>query len=46
MPNLVQNRPFLELCDLAIWRMALKNNEHVFYATSSFVCHFVAIGEF
>ena len=26
MPNLGQNRPFLEPCDLAIWRMTLKNN--------------------
>ena len=25
-PNLGQNRRFLEPCDLAIWRMALKNN--------------------
>ena len=96
-PNLGQNRWFLELCDLAIWRMTLKNNRapllcyfklyasfhshrwiqavvtvwkspiwvkiinffsrvtlqfdvwlwktigHLFYATSSFVHHFVAI---
>ena len=26
MPNLGQNRRFLELCDLEIWRMTLKNN--------------------
>ena len=26
MPNLGQNRRFLEPCDLAIWRMTLKNN--------------------
>ena len=98
-PNLGQNRRFLEPCDLAIWRMTLKNNRapllcyfqlyasfhshrwiqagvtvwkhpiwvkiidfflavwpcnltndltigHLFYATSSFVHHFVAIGEF
>ena len=25
-PNLGQNRPFLKPCDLAIWRMTLKNN--------------------
>ena len=99
-PNLSQIRRFLELCDLAIWRMTLKNNRapilcyfklyasfhshrwiqawftvrkppiwvkfddfksratlkfdgwpcktigHLFYATSSFVHHFVPIGEF
>ena len=99
-PNLGQNRRFLEPCDLAIWRMTLKNNRvpflcyfklyasfhshrwiqagvtvrkrpiwvkiidffshvtlkfdgwpwqtigHLFYATSSFVQRFVAIGEF
>ena len=99
-PNLGQNRRFLESCDLAIWRMTLKNNRapllcyfkfcasfhshrwiqagvtvrkrliwvkiidffslvtlqfdvwpwktigHLFYATSSFVHHFVAIGDF
>ena len=97
-PNLGQIRHFLELCDLEIWRMTLKNNrapflcyfklcasfhwwiqtgvtvrkrliwvkiddflsrvtwkfdgwpsktiENLFYATSSFVYHFIAIGEF
>ena len=99
-PNLGQNRRFLEPCDLAIWRMTLKNNRapflcyfklyasfhshrwiqaevtvrkrpfwvkiinsfsrvtlqfdvwpwktigHLFNATSSFVGHFVAIGDF
>ena len=99
-PNLGQIRWFLEPCDLAIWRMTLKNNRapllcyfklcasfhshwwiqtgftvqkrsivveiddmlscvtskfdgwpwktigHLFYATSSFVQHFVPIGEF
>ena len=99
-PNLGQIRRFLEPCDLAIWRMTLKNNRaplqcyfklcasfrshrwfqtgytvrkrqiwvkiddfyscvtlqfdvwpwkttgHLFYATSSFMHHFVAIGEF
>ena len=98
--NLGQNLRFLESCDLAIWRMTLKNNRapllcyfklyasfhshrwiqagvtvrkrpiwvkiidffsrvtlqfdvwlwkiigHLFYATSSFVHHFVAIGDF
>ena len=98
-PNLGQIRRFLEPCDLAIWRMTLRNNRapllcyfklcasfryhwcietwvtvqnppiwvklddfksrvtlkfdgwpwktigHLFYATSSFVHHFVAIGE-
>ena len=34
---------FFVLCDLEIWRMTLKNNS---YATSSFVNHFVAVGEF
>ena len=99
-PKLGQNRRFLEPCDLAIWRMTLKNHRapllcyfklyasfhshlwiqvgvtvrkrpiwvkiinffsrvtlqfdvwpwktigHLFYATSSFVHHFVAIGDF
>ena len=99
-PNLSQNRQFFEPCDLAVWRMTLKNNRapllcffklcasfcshwwiqsgvkvrkrliwvkienfvsrvtlqfdgwswqtigHLFHATSSFVHHFVAIGEF
>ena len=40
-------RRFLEPCYLAIWRMTLKTTTgHIFYATSSFVQHFVAIGEF
>ena len=100
MPNLGQIQVFLELCDLEIWRMTLKNNRapllcyyklyvsfrshqwiqagvtvwkrpiwvkiddffsrvtlqfdvwpwktigHLFYATSSFVHHFIAIGDF
>ena len=33
------------LCDLEIWRMTLKTIGLLFYATSSFVHHFVAIGE-
>ena len=47
-PNLGQIRPFLEPCDLEIWRMAetWKTIGHLFYATSSFVQHFVPIGEF
>ena len=36
-PNLGQLLHFLEPCDLEIWRMTLKNNRHLFYATSSFV---------
>ena len=46
IPNLGQNRLIVALCDLEMWRMALKNNNAHFYATSSFVNHFVAIGEF
>ena len=46
-PYLVQILRFLEPCDLEIWRMTLKKTiGHLFYATSSFVHHFVAIGEF
>ena len=45
-PNLGQIRWFLEPCDLEIWRMTLKNNRAPFYAKSSFMHHFVAIGEF
>ena len=45
-PNSGQIRQFLEPCDLEIWRMTLKKIGHLFYATSSFVQHFVAIGEF
>ena len=43
-PNLGQIRRFLEPCDLGIWPS--KPIGHLFYATSSFVHHFVAIGEF
>ena len=35
-----------EPCDLAIWWMTLKTIGHLFYAASSFVHHFIAIGEF
>ena len=45
-PNLGQIRRFLEPCDLEIWRMTFKKIGHLFYATSSFVQHFIAIGEF
>ena len=46
MPNLGQIRRFLEPCDLEIWGMTFKTIGHLFYATSSFMHHFVAIGEF
>ena len=46
MPNLGQIWLFLEPHDLEIWRMTLKKKGHLFHATSSFVQHFVAIGEF
>ena len=42
-PNLDQIRRFLELCDLEIWQMTLKTIGHLFYATSSFAHHLVAI---
>ena len=45
-PNLGQITQLLEPCDLEIWRMTLKTIGHLFYATSSFVVNFVAIGEF
>ena len=37
---------FFKPCDLMIWRMTFKNNRHLFHATSSFVHHFIPIGEF
>ena len=37
---------FVQPCDLAVWRMTLKNKEDLCYATSSLVHHSVAIGEF
>ena len=46
MPNLGQIRRFLEPSDLEIWRMTLKKIGHLYYATSSSMHHFVAIGEF
>ena len=36
---------FFDPCDLQIWWMTSKK-KHLFYATSSFVHHFEAIGEF
>ena len=33
-------------CDLTIWRMTLQTIRHLFYATPSFVHHFIAICEF
>ena len=45
-PNLGQMRRFFEPCDLEISRMTWKTIGHLFYATSSIVQHFVAIGEF
>ena len=45
-PNLGQIQWFLEPRDLEIWQMTLETIGHLFYATSSFVQHFVAIGEF
>ena len=40
-----QNWRFFVPCDLEIWRMTLKTIGHLFNATSSFLHHFVAIGE-
>ena len=37
---------FLVPCDIEIWQMSLKNNRHLFYATSNFVHHFIAISIF
>ena len=33
---------FFVPCDIEIWQMSLKNNRHLFYATSNFVYHFIA----
>ena len=44
--NWNQNGWFFVRCDVEIWRMTLKNNRHLFYATSSFVHRFVAIDLF
>ena len=40
------NWRFSVLCDLEIWWMTLTKIGHLFYATSSFVNHYKAIGEF
>ena len=46
-PNLGQNQRFFGLCDLDIWWMTLKKKiGHLFYATSSFVHHFIAMCQF
>ena len=45
MPNLVQNWCFLSRVTLKFDRWPWKTIRHLFYATSSFVHHFVAIGE-
>ena len=37
---------FFVACDLEIWRTTRKTIEHIFYSTSRFVHHFVAICEF
>ena len=44
-PNLGEIRRFFEPCDLEIWRMTLETIGDLFNTTSSFVHHFVAIGE-
>ena len=44
--KLDSNRPFFSPCDLEIWWMTQKPIGHLFYATLSFLHHFVAIGEF
>ena len=46
MLNSGQNCRFFGLCDLKIWWMTLKKIRHLFYATSSFVHHFVDNCEF
>ena len=45
-PELGQNWRFLVLCDLEIWRMTSQIIGHLFYATWSFVYHFIAISQF
>ena len=45
-PNLGQIRRFLEAATLKFDRWPCKTIGHLFYATSSFLHHFVAIGEF
>ena len=45
-PNLGQNRWCFVPCDLEIWWMIWKTIGHLSFAVSSFVQHFIAIGEF
>ena len=45
-PNLGQNRWCFVPCDLEIWWMTLETIGHLSFAVSSFVQHFIAIGEF
>ena len=45
-PNLGQNRRFFSRVTLKLYGWPWKTIGHLFYATSSFVHHFVAIGEF
>ena len=40
------NRRFFSPCDLKIWWMTPKTIGHLFYANTSFLHHFLAIGEF
>ena len=44
--NLGKKWQFFVPCYLEIWWRTSKNNRHLFYAASSFVYHFIAIGEF
>ena len=44
--KLDSNRRFFSPCDLEIWWTTRKTIGHLFYATLSFLHHFVAIGEF
>ena len=43
--NSGKNRRFFVPCDLEIWRMTLKKRGHLSCAASSWVHHFIAIGE-
>ena len=44
--NSGQNRTFCVPCDLEIWWVTSENNRAPLYVASSFVQHFIAIGEF
>ena len=46
IPIWVKFRRYLEPCDLEIWRMTLQNNRAPLLCYSSFVHHFIPIGEF